>query len=60
MASRNLPPSFFNAHYNLANPPNKMAAGELMYGPAEYSSLHHHLAAASQDPWQYAAQVCSH
>ena len=48
MASRNLPPSFFNAHYH----------GKTTFASeyADYASLQH-LAAHAQDPWQYAAQV---
>ncbi|XP_023344726.1 proteoglycan 4 [Eurytemora carolleeae] len=48
MASRNLPPSFFNAHYH----------GKTTFASeyADYASLQH-LAAHAQDPWQYAAQA---
>jgi len=66
MASRNLPPSFFNAHYHA-----KLAVGysdaKLPYSHPEASGLYseaytqglHHLAAhaSSPDPWQYAAQA---
>ena len=59
MAARNLPPSFFNANYHLHAKSCGMAAGGGdLY--SEYSSGLHHLAAhaaATQDPWQYAAQV---
>ena len=66
MASRNLPPSFFNAHYHA-----KLAGyseAKLAYSHPEASGLYseaytqglHHLAAqhaSSPDPWQYAAQA---
>ena len=69
MASRNLPPSFFNAHYHngahLKAASHYVGSGELYGGEAAaaagYSGLHQlaaqHHAAASPDPWQYAAQV---
>ena len=65
MASRNLPPSFFNAHYHAqvkAAGPGHYSASDL-YNSEAYpglhplASAHHH--AASPDPWQYAAQVNS-
>ena len=65
MASRNLPPSFFNAHYhsqlkNYAGN-SELYAGDSAAAAAGYTGLHHlaahHHAAASPDPWQYAAQV---
>ena len=58
MASRNLPPSFFNANYHAKSLPYTSSPHEL-YSEAYTSGLHH-LAAhatASPDPWQYAAQV---
>lgn len=72
MASRNLPPSFFNAHYHngahLKAASHYVGSGELYGGEAAaaagYTGLHQlaaqHHAAASPDPWQYAAQVTIH
>ena len=59
MASRNLPPSFFNAHYHAqVKAAYPEYSPEAAAGPG-YPGLHplaaHH--AASPDPWQYAAQV---
>ena len=67
MASRNLPPSFFNAHYHaklagyseakLAGYSGHPEAGGL-YSEAYTQGLHHLAAhASSPDPWQYAAQA---
>ena len=59
MASRNLPPSFFNANYHTKSPLPYTHAPTDLYSEAYTSGLHH-LAAhatASPDPWQYAAQV---
>jgi len=58
MASRNLPPSFFNANYHAKSVAYTSSPHEL-YSEAYTSGLHH-LAAhatASPDPWQYAAQA---
>ena len=64
MASRNLPPSFFNAHYHAqvkaAYPEYSPEGGAGGVAGPGYPGIHplaaHH-AAASPDPWQYAAQV---
>jgi len=63
MASRNLPPSFFNANYNTkyGNPGSVITseggpgAVSGLYPDYTQSSLHH--LAGSPDPWQYAAQA---
>ena len=62
MASRNLPPSFFNAHYHaqVKSSSSYASPGELYSETAGYPGLHHlaaHHASSSPDPWQYAAQV---
>ena len=66
MASRNLPPSFFNAHYHAqakaAGPGHYSGPASDLYSSEAYSGLHHlaahhHAASGSPDPWQYAAQV---
>jgi hypothetical protein len=58
MASRNLPPSFFNAHYHAKLPYAHPEASGL-YSEAYTQGLHHLAAqhASSPDPWQYAAQA---
>jgi len=58
MASRNLPPSFFNANYHSKSVPYTSSPHEL-YSEAYTSGLHHLAAHAggSPDPWQYAAQA---
>lgn len=59
MASRNLPPSFFNANYHAKSPLPYTHTPTDLYSEAYTSGLHH-LAAhatASPDPWQYAAQA---
>jgi len=66
MASRNLPPSFFNAHYHAqakaAGPGHYSGPASDLYSSEAYSGLHHlaahhHAASGSPDPWQYAAQA---
>ena len=65
MASRNLPPSFFNAHYHAHNQVKATGSyggpdlytSEAAYTGLQHLAAHHH-ATSSPDPWQqYAAQV---
>lgn len=57
MASRNLPPSFFNAHYHAKLAYSHPEASGL-YSEAYTQGLHHLAAhASSPDPWPYAAQA---
>ena len=68
MASRNLPPSFFNAHYHAqvkaagpaghySGPASDLYSSEAAYSGLHHLAAHHHAASGSADPWQYAAQV---
>lgn len=62
MASRNLPPSFFNAHYHAQVKGGQYSGnscGNDLYPGSEaaYSGLHHLAAHHHPDPWQYAAQA---
>ena len=59
MASRNLPPSFFNANYHAKSPLPYTHTPTDLYSEAYTSGLHRLAAHAtdSPDPWQYAAQV---
>jgi len=60
MASRNLPPSFFNANYHAKLAYSHSEAGGL-YSEAYTQGLHHLAAhAGSPDPWQYPSASSSY